>query len=150
MIEKRKFKINWKYVRQVYSKDHKREKLIKKLSWHKSKITQRKAIKALVKMPDSVLFLVLPNRMYCKSMWENAAIVLKEKGIMASEIMWIELFYWIQDLNWPGSLIIYDLLKTMPRDEFDKWIHKAIQIADILDDSDWLINLNNLLADMSL
>ncbi|MBN2876581.1 MAG: DUF5071 domain-containing protein [Bacilli bacterium] len=118
------------------------EKYITKLNWNKSRITQQKAIDKLVKMQGSHWYLVLPKRMYHKDLWENAAIVLSKKGINQIEDIIIDLFYWFQDLNWPGVDIIADLLKTIPQTFLNVYLEKAKKIASAIEDPDWSSNLD--------
>ena len=122
------------------------EKYITNLNWNKSRITQQKAIDKLVKMRGSHWYLVLPKRMYHKDLWENAAIVLSKKGINQIEDIIIDLFYWFQDLNWPGVDIIADLLKTIPQTSLNVYLEKAKKIASAIEDPDWVNNLDYIFS----
>ena len=125
------------------------EKYISNLNWNKSRVTQQKAIDRLVKMRGSHRYLVLPKRMYHKDLWENAAIVLSKKGINQIEDIIIDLFYWFQDLNWPGVDIIANLLKNIPQPFLDAYLEKAKIIANAIEDSDWLSNLDYIFSQKS-
>ena len=125
------------------------EKYISNLNWNKSRVTQQKAIDRLVKMRGSHRYLVLPKRMYHKDLWENAAIVLSKKGINQIEDIIIDLFYWFQDLNWPGVDIIASLLKNIPKPFLDAYLEKAKIIASAIEDSDWLSNLDYIFCQKS-
>jgi hypothetical protein len=120
------------------------EKYISNLSWNKRRIVQQKAIDELIKMDGSQWFLVLPRRNYNKDLWENAAIVLSKKEFDQIEGILVDLFYWFQDLNWPGVDIILNLLKRIPKEAFEKALSKARIIAETLEDYEWLSNLDHI------
>jgi hypothetical protein len=125
-------------------------KYIMDLNWNKSKSIQQKAINNLSTLDGGYLVLVLPIRILPKDLWENAAIVLKSIGIDKLKSIWIYLFYWLQDINWPGSMIIYDLLRTLPQSYLKLYIDKAIGIAKILEDDDWVSNIEELFKDLQV
>lgn len=53
-----------------------------------------------------------------------------------------ELYSWVQDLNWPGALQIFDKLKQLNSNEyFEKELDKFIEIARLIEDEIWLENL---------
>lgn len=58
----------------------------------------------------------------------------------------IDLFEWLQDMNWPGALTIRNFLLTIPKDEFKQLYCTALNNAlKKADDDDWVYNLNLLL-----
>jgi hypothetical protein len=69
------------------------------------------AIIQLSNLEESKLHLLL--RPISKSHWRNAAIVLREIGYPRVKSIIPELLEWIQDINWPGSKEIVDLLTTV-------------------------------------
>ncbi len=81
-----------------------------------------------------------------KSLWENCALVLSKKTDEQLCPWLIDCFIWLQDMNWPGAEIIADRLKIM-RDtenyEYNK--EKAIKIAEITNDEEWIENIRQYL-----
>ncbi len=81
-----------------------------------------------------------------KSLWENCALVLSKKTDERLNPWLIDCFIWLQDMNWPGAEIIADRLKIM-RDtenyEYNK--EKAIKIAEITNDEEWIENIRQYL-----
>ena len=83
-----------------------------------------------------------PGTPYGKSVWENCAKVLCARSDDELRPYLIPLFEWLQDLNWPGALLIYERIKSFPNDkslEFSK--NECINRAIALNDEIWLNNI---------
>ena len=72
-----------------------------------------------------------------KSLWENCAKVLADKSDEVLAPYFIQLFEWLQDMNWPGAYIIYDRLKTIPAKEIELAFEISLSLADKYDDYAW-------------
>lgn len=86
--------------------------LIKKLDWNLDTETQKIAIDRLVERNDYKLELLIQPG-YNKDVWENAAIVLVKKGYKEYKKVIDKMFWCLQDMNWPGSSIIYEELVSI-------------------------------------
>lgn len=80
-----------------------------------------------------------------KPQWDKCAKIITKIGYQAIKPLSIELFEWLQDMNWPGALTIRSFLLTIPKDEFDQLYCTAFNIALERGDDDWAYNLKLLL-----
>lgn len=89
------------------------DELFEMLSWDSTEKIQGIGLSEARKVKHlSVFFQPIES----KSVWENCAKVLIEKSDLELERYLVDLFKWLQDMNWPGAMLIYDRLKGMPRE----------------------------------
>ena len=88
------------------------------------------------------VFLQPVHSKYRKNVWDNCAMILAEKTDSELRPYVRELFKWLADLNWPGTLCIWDRLKQF---EDKEWLNNrlldCIDEAKALKDEAWLSNL---------
>lgn len=122
--------------------------LFMNLSWDVPLDSQEKAIVQLASMenldPKSLL------QPLGKEYWENAAKILRSMGYPRISDVIEGLFAWLQDLNWPGSMIIIEILKSLPENVFVQYLELAVKDAIETDDEIWLSNLSTLFSEMEL
>lgn len=87
------------------------EEYISNLNLEAPQYIQDYAISQLVNIEESKLHMLLQP--ISKSYWGNAAIVLKQIGYPRVKEIIPGLLEWIQDMNWPGSKEIVELLVTI-------------------------------------
>ena len=88
------------------------DELFEMLSWDSTPQMQMIGLAEARKVKYlSVLFQPIES----KSVWENCAKVIIEKSDLELERYLIDMFQWLQDMNWPGARLIYDRLREMPR-----------------------------------
>ena len=80
-----------------------------------------------------------------KGNWENAAKVLQMRGYPRIKDILLEMFEWLQDYNWPGSKIIFDILVKLPKDIFLSNLELTITAAKKDNDMEWLYWLRELM-----
>jgi len=115
------------------------------LSWNASLNSQNKAINELASVES-----LDPNELIqpiSKEYWENAAKVLNMIGYPRVEAAISGLFSWLQDMNWPGAMIVMELLKSLPKDVIIPYLESATIDGD---DEIWLINLSTFLIHLKL
>lgn len=101
------------------------------VSMQLSGIQKAKQIKSL-----GVLILpILSNN--SKSVWENCAKVLVSKNDDELMPYIINIFEWLQDLNWPGSGLIYDRLLNIPFDKLELPLKICLKKAKNNNDLVW-------------
>lgn len=123
------------------------------LNWKSRFGDQLKGIK-LAKNLDDLSLLILP----CadgesKGMWENCARALYEISDERLEKYLPSLLEWLQDLNWPGALIILDRLKNFSGKKLKKPFIDLYNYAVNLDNEEglmWLDTLSELLDNKEL
>lgn len=82
--------------------------------------------------------------------WEFFAKVLIFRGFNNTKDITGYLFAWLKDFNWPGAVIIFDYLLTMPKDDFLIYYEKACLQAIKEKNETWLDNLVRLAANAQI
>ena len=85
--------------------------------------------------------------------WENCAKALYEMSDDKLEKYLPSLLEWLQDLNWPGALVISDRLKIFSREKLEKPFIDCVLYADSLNNEEgcrWLDYLSELLDNEDL
>lgn len=123
------------------------------LNWKSRYGDQLQGIKAARDLDDlSSLILPCANG-ESKSMWENCARALYEISDERLESYLPSLLEWLQDLNWPGALIILDRLKIFSGKKLIKPFMERYVYADSLNNEEglmWLDHLSELLDNAEL
>ena len=82
------------------------------LDWNSSQEMQEKGILLASQVKELSLLLQPCFEKYNKNIWENCAIVVSQKTDDVLIPYLLQLLEWVQDLNWPGAIIIYNRLLT--------------------------------------
>jgi len=85
------------------------EQLLRQLHWNTPNDDLELARNKLIELQEHEL-VVLVQPMLDKSLWDNAAELLVEIGYPRIRPILYELLSWLQDMNWPDSIIISKLL----------------------------------------
>ena len=110
------------------------DKIFEMLSWDNDIEIQRRGILEAEKITHLSVFL---QPIESKSIWENCAKILSSKSDKELELYLIDLFRWLQDMNWPGAYIIYDRLQKMSF-EFIKFAYTfCLNMATKTEDHMW-------------
>lgn len=83
-----------------------------------------------------------------KMVWEPCAKIVAMRSNKELEPFLLMLLEWIQDLNWPGALIIYDRLAMIPFSTIEFAYNHIRAKAERANDSCWVDVLDNLYKDM--
>ena len=104
------------------------------MSWNNEEKIQRQGIEEAKKIKNlSVLFQPIES----KSIWENCAKVLVSKEDQELKLYLINMFQWLQDMNWPGAELIYERLKKMPMQDIEIAYKISLSMADRTQDVVW-------------
>jgi hypothetical protein len=107
------------------------EQLLRQLHWQKTDEELQLAKEKLKELPEHQMnLLVLP--LLDKALWDNAADLLAEMGYPRIEPILYEVLTWLQDINWPGSIRISELLVSVG-EPLIPYIKRALAESD----SDW-------------
>lgn len=118
---------------------------IKMLDWNNSIDVQNKGIEYAKKISSLEIFLQPNTDLYNKNVWDNCAEVLRSKTDIELKPHLIQLFEWLQDMNWPGAFCILDRLKQYKDNHsFDTSFDISVKTAKQLNDEVWLENLYTL------
>lgn len=85
-----------------------------------------------------------------KEYWGNAAKVLLKMGYPRIREAIPGLLIWLQDINWPGSNEVMELLRTIPKAEFVPFLEDTVKEALSSDDEIWIENLSYFLSQLKL
>ena len=79
-----------------------------------------------------------------KSVWEPCARVIASKSDeeLKQKPYLNAMFQWLQDINWPGAIIIYDRLLQMPFSEIEESFIHIRRFAEEEKDMLWLYALD--------
>lgn len=118
-------------------------KVIERLNWNNDKYDIAAAKKELEELPDEYIKLLIQP--ISKFHWDNAAEVITNIGVDRVISIMDELLLWIQDMNWPGAIKIFNMLKESNNVLIDDYIAQAVETAKSENDEDWLENINMLI-----
>lgn len=88
------------------------DNIFKNISWNASLDSQKSAVNELASMVN-----LNPNTLIqplSEKYWKNAAKVLSLIGYPRIEVSIPRLFSWLQGINWPGAMLVMELLKSLP------------------------------------
>lgn len=127
--------------------------IYKMLNWQSRFGDQLQGIK-LARNLDDLSLLILPcAKGESKGIWENCARALYEISDDRLEKYLPSLLEWLQDLNWPGALIILDRLKVFSGKKLKKPFMDRFTYARNLNNEEglmWLDYLSELLDNKEL
>lgn len=126
--------------------------IMKLIHWDNDKHVQEKGRNLAREVGDLSVFLQ-DNAYGGKAVWGNCALILAENSDNRLEPYLPSLLEWIQDLNWPGALIILDRLKVFSGRKLEKPFLDLYIYAVKLNNEEglmWLDNLSELLDNEEL
>lgn len=128
------------------------EKIYEMLDWNNSESIQNNAIELSKTIQDLDLFfqpIDLKNNVG-KNIWENCAKIICNRSEEELEKYIYKMLEWLEDLNWPGALIIFDKLKKYSYQKLEPILHRTI--LDAIKDNRiaWLENINELVQENRL
>ena len=127
--------------------------IYKLLNWQSSVDEQVKGIRLAISLDDLSLLILPYANGESKGLWENCAKALSEISDDRLEKYLPSLLEWLQDLNWPGSLIILDRLKVFNGKKLKKPYIERVTYASNLNSEEgqmWLDYLSELLDNEEL
>ena len=112
---------------------------------------QEKGIE-LAKNVKCINVFILPEHLECsKNVWENCAKILANRTDKELQPYLIDILLWIEDMNWPGAIIIDDRLKKFHDMKMLSFaIKECVKRASATDNHIWLKNLSELMDNTKL
>lgn len=120
------------------------ENIMKMISWDSDFETQESGIKEAEKLKD-IGPLIQPMDYGSKAVWENCAKIISKKSDAELQPYLLSLFEWLQDMNWPGSIIIFERLKTYGAELIMLPLEESVKVAIENEDRIWLLGLYDLI-----
>ena len=112
------------------------------MDWNRSENDQAKGLELAKNVHNFNVFLQPCNEKYNKNVWDNCAKVLSQKTDKELMPYLTRLLEWLQDLNWPGALIILDRLNHYRYSvAFNPSYAECMKRAVLLEDEIWEENL---------
>ena len=119
--------------------------IYKLLDWNNNQETQSKGIFFASQINNLSLLIQPCLERYNKNIWENCALVLTQKTNDELSPYLLQLLEWIQDLNWPGAMTIYERLRYFDNRTFlDDAIDTSLIRSKVTGDVVWQQNLLSL------
>ena len=105
-----------------------------RLSWSNTVDEQEKSVSEYANCDaiDLRSFIMPLGRKDC---WENCAKVMSARPDKEIIEIGLELFEWLQDLNWPGAMVIVSRLETLPMDALRRLYWASLEKAK--NDEEW-------------
>lgn len=116
------------------------DEIINMLDWDNSEDIQNEGIKLAANVEHIDSFIQPLNKGKC--IWENCAKVINNKSDEELTNYLSRLLLWLQDLNWPGAIVIMErLIKYQNKQYILQIINNDIIVAKRLNDTIWKENL---------
>ena len=127
------------------------DEIMTMLDWNNSEEVQNKGIELAGEIKSINVFLQPLHPGFNKNVWDNCAKILASKEDEILLPYTGQLLEWLQDLNWPGALIILDRLKSFAAsDLFIFSVRECVKTAVACNEQIWLDYLSELLDNESL
>lgn len=126
------------------------QNIYKMLNWENTDETRAEGFRLAKEIKDLSLLILPPA---APSVWECCAQVLCEKSDIVLEPYLDSLLEWLQDLNWPGALLILNRLKIFSGTKLKRPFIDRFIYASNLNNKDglmWLDYLSELLDNEQL
>ena len=114
-------------------------------AWNNSEEEQAEGLKQAREVKCISAFFQPLNEEFNKNVWDNCAKTLCERTDSELKRYLLHMFEWLQDLNWPGAVLILERLRLYKREiYFEAVLRSCKDTARATDDTVWLENLNEL------
>jgi hypothetical protein len=125
------------------------DEIMDMLDWNQSEEIQQKGIELAsgIKYLNAFLQPMRPG----KRVWDNCAIILAARSDEVLRPYLSLLLEWLEDLNWPGALIILERLKVFSEVGMLAFcVNERVRIASATNNRSWLRNMSELLENQAL
>jgi hypothetical protein len=141
--EKRKQQL-LEWEREEAEREAKQNKVLRWfLSWNCPRFLNKITIKFIVLTGKPDLS-TLSRYIYDKDCWYSIAEIICKTGYPKNENAMPALFEWLQDVNWPGALDVWNFLLSLDTPVFVRHCEAAIEQAKRDNDTIWLEYISSL------
>lgn len=120
------------------------------IDWKNTYANQQRGILEAKKIKNILPFFQPNISNYSKNVWENCAIIVCDRSDEELEAYLPLMLEWIQDLNWPGSILILDRINKFKYSMIRSILKNTIKYALSKHDFIWMENLCDLLKEEKL
>ena len=127
------------------------DEIMKLLHWNNSHEQQTLGLQ-YAKNVNCIKCFFQPQGKYSgKPVWENCAVVISEKTDEALCPYFMDMLFWLQDLNWPGAeIILRRLIDFKQVEQLAVLMNRIIPVIHSVNDPIWLHVLSQLLQNEML
>lgn len=127
------------------------DEIMSLIDWKRSDEEQQKGISAARGVSCIKAFFRPVGSSYSKSVWDNCAIIICERGDEELEPYIFDMLLWLEDLNWPGAETIqHRLMRFEKVDVLALCLNTIAPALEQLNKSTWLMYLAKLLHNDAL
>ena len=126
------------------------DEIMNMLDWNNEEKVQNKGIEIARNIKCINVFLQPLHQGCSKNVWDNCAKILCEKTDDELEPYLTRLLEWLEDLNWPGALLILERLKKFDSHKLKFELEITVKRAHLENSINWLYNLSDLLENEKL
>lgn len=127
------------------------DEIMTMIDWNNSDELQAKGIELAECIININVFLQPANPGLNKNVWENCAKILAAKSDDVLQPYLLHLLEWLEDINWPGALIIIERLKNFSGELLIDVFNHSVNLAKMDWYSEmWLDYLSGLLDNKEL
>ena len=127
------------------------DKIMSMLDWNNSLKVQERGVKLGKKVSSFNVFIQPGHPGFTKNVWGNCAKIIVSKTDETLNPYLVELLEWIEDLNWPGALIILERLKEFSKVNMLAFVFDlCVKRASATENYSWLGNMSELLGNHAL
>ena len=121
------------------------------ISWYRSESEQQEGL-SMARMVSCLKAFCQPGcRDYSKDVWDNCAVILCEHSDEELEPYISDMLLWLEDLNWPGALLIQERLTRFQKvDMLAICLNSAVPALEKLEEWAWLGSIAALLCNSRL
>lgn len=121
------------------------------IDWRSSKENQEKGIEMAKDIQCIKAFFQPSGPGYCKSVWENCAVIVCVRSDAELKPYITDMFMWLEDLNWPGAeRILQRLLSFEEVNTLARTVELAVPALIAVDETSWLMSIACLLDNQRL
>lgn len=126
------------------------DEIMSLLDWNRTEYEQETGIQMGMEVQCIKAFFQ-PAGQHHKNVWHNCARIISMHTDDQLIPYLLDMLLWIQDLNWPGSLIIMQRLKQFSNVKMlARLIEHMLPALEALDDTPWILSIAELLDNQEL
>lgn len=122
--------------------------LLDKLSLSNPKSMREEALNKLVRISDEEIPLLIQDT--GKAYWYRAVTIINEIGSPRNHVAIPRLIWLLQDLNWPGAQMAFEILEKIDKTAIIPYIESALIEANSEEDYEWIAGIKELITSKNI
>lgn len=117
----------------IYEESCNIDKIMELIRWDRTESEQQAGIAMARNVSCLKAFCQPKGPGYGKNVWDNCALILCERADEELECVILDMFYWLEDLNWPGAERIQERLIQFQKVDLlsillDSFVQKLVKL----------------------